>query len=115
MPKLADVAHKIRSKNAGPFWITIDIFCPDRPSFDIVCRGLSLSGMATLLGVPQHQLYRYDIGDLNVVKFSMHRTHIQGSRYDRDMHGAQMALLCADIELEGAKTAITTTSKMSPT
>ncbi|HAY92169.1 MAG TPA: DUF4387 domain-containing protein, partial [Rhodobacteraceae bacterium] len=24
MTKLADITHKIRSKNSGPFWITID-------------------------------------------------------------------------------------------
>ncbi|MFQ3302569.1 MAG: hypothetical protein ACI9EH_001468, partial [Planktomarina sp.] len=27
MTKLGDIVPKIRSKNAGPFWLTIDIFC----------------------------------------------------------------------------------------
>ena len=26
MPKLKDVCRYVRSKNAGPFWVTVDIF-----------------------------------------------------------------------------------------
>jgi len=35
---LGDKVKKIRSKNAGPFWITIDIFCGSKKlskKFDI--------------------------------------------------------------------------------
>jgi hypothetical protein len=27
MPRLGDRALKVRSRNAGPFWVTVDIFC----------------------------------------------------------------------------------------
>jgi len=30
MAKLGAVVEKVRSKNAGPFWLTIDIFCDDQ-------------------------------------------------------------------------------------
>ena len=33
MAKLADLVTKIRSKNAGPFWVTVDIFCGDAARF----------------------------------------------------------------------------------
>ena len=34
MTRLGDLDIKIRSKNAGPFWITADIFCQTRPVYD---------------------------------------------------------------------------------
>ena len=34
MPKLSEVCHDIRSKNAGPFWITVDLFFNGREAFD---------------------------------------------------------------------------------
>ena len=27
MTRLGDIVEKVRSKNAGPFWMTVDIFC----------------------------------------------------------------------------------------
>ena len=34
MPRLAEVCRHVRSKNAGPYWITLDLTFPDRESFD---------------------------------------------------------------------------------
>ena len=34
MPKLEDVCHQIRSKNAGPFWISVDLFFRGGEAFD---------------------------------------------------------------------------------
>lgn len=36
MKKLCEVAQLIRSKNAGPFMITIDVIFPDRGIYDKV-------------------------------------------------------------------------------
>ena len=33
MPKLSDVCSHVRSKNAGPFWITVDLFFSDAETF----------------------------------------------------------------------------------
>ena len=30
---LGQMVRKIRSKNAGPFWLTLDIFCVDEENF----------------------------------------------------------------------------------
>jgi len=37
---LGDKVKKIRSKNAGPFWITIDIFCGSKEAFKEVRHSL---------------------------------------------------------------------------
>jgi hypothetical protein len=42
---------------------------------------------------------RYDIADLAVIKFSLIRPNVQGSRFDRDMHGAQLAELFAETKI----------------
>ena len=45
MPKLSDVCANVRSKNAGPFWITLDLWFPDDASFQ------------RYAAAPQHCLY----------------------------------------------------------
>ena len=99
MAKLGDVAQKVRSKNAGPFWVTIDIFCGTEAAFRSVERGLSTEALAKVLGQPSQVLKRFAMPDLNVVKISLPRPQVQGSRRERDMHGAQWAVLLAEMEL----------------
>ena len=99
MTILADIAQKIRSKNAGPFWITIDIFCSTKESYARIEQSLSNEQVAHILGIPKEQIQRYDLPDLNVIKFSLPRPIVQGTRYDRDMHGASFANLIAEAEI----------------
>jgi len=100
MPKLSDLVVKVRSKNAGPFWVTVDVFCGNPSSFDRVSGALETAAVAALYGQPAQLLKRFDIADLNVVKFSFPRPVVQGSADDRDMHGAQWAHLLAEAEVD---------------
>jgi hypothetical protein len=97
--RLADLVVKVRSKNAGPFWVTVDVFCGDRATFDRVSGALDTAVVAALYGQPAQLLKRFDIADLNVVKFSFPRPVVQGAAGDRDMHGAQWAHLLAEAEV----------------
>lgn len=97
--KLGDTVLKVRSKNAGPFWVTIDIFCDKPEVFGLVRDSLSSAAVARLYQVPEQLLKRFDIKDLRVVKFSVPRPVVQGSAADRDMHGAQYAALLEEYEL----------------
>ena len=99
MPKLNDVVLKVRSKNAGPFWVTIDVFCGTDEAYEKVVAEVSTEQVATLFQQPTSALKRFDIPYLKVVKFSLPRPIVQGSRFDRDMHGAQWAVLLAEYEL----------------
>ena len=99
MARLDDIVDKVRSKNAGPFWLTIDIFCGDSDRFEQVNQRLSTQMVADVLQQPVDVLKRFPMADLNVVKFSLPRPHVQGSRLDRDMHGAQWAIPVGEIEL----------------
>ena len=100
MTRLGDLDIKIRSKNAGPFWITADIFCRTRPVYDRLGSRITEHLIAACLDIPADSIIRFDIEKLNVVKFSLPRPDIQGSRTDRDMHGAQLALRLAEIEIK---------------
>ena len=100
MTRLGDLDIKIRSKNAGPFWITADIFFRTRPVYDRLGSRITEHLIAACLDVPADSIIRFDIEKLNVVKFSLPRPDIQGSRTDRDMHGAQLALRLAEIEIK---------------
>lgn len=99
MTTVNDIAAKIRSKNAGPFWLTIDIFCDSAGAFTRLRDGLSSDAVAAVLGTSAQTLARFDLTDLNVIKFSAPRPAIQGTRGDRDMHGASFANLIAELRV----------------
>ncbi len=99
MARLRDKAEKVRSKNAGPFWLTIDIFCGEKTVFQDVCEKLTNIDIANVLDVDEKDLKRFEIASLNVVKISLPRPHIQGSIRDRDMHGASWAAIISEMEI----------------
>ena len=100
MTRLAEIATKVRSKNAGPFWLTCDIFCGTADVFARVCRALSSERVAAVFQTDAATLKRFQIADLKVLKFSLPRPHVQGTRLDRDMHGASYASLLAEMEID---------------
>lgn len=99
MPRLGERVVNVRSKNAGPFWVTVDIFCGDAAAFAHVGARLDNARVAALCGTAPELLKRFDIADLNVIKFSFPRPVVQGGREDRDMHGAQWAALLDEAEI----------------
>ncbi len=99
MARLGDVAQKVRSKNAGPFWVTVDIFCGTPEAFARVSQAVTAEVAARLLHTPEDRVKRFEISDLNVIKLSAPRPEVQGTRADRDMHGASFAALFAELEI----------------
>ncbi len=99
MAELGQIVQKIRSKNAGPFWLTIDIFCGSETIFNQVTSQLSNPAIAAVFGVESTVIKRFDIASLNVVKISLPRPKTQGAVQDRDMHGASWAALFQEMKL----------------
>jgi hypothetical protein len=99
MHRLSDRVLKVRSKNAGPFWVTVDVFCGTPDIFERVRLELRTETVAALFQQPSQLIKRFDIADLNVIKFSFPRPVAQGARTDRDMHGAQWAILLAELKV----------------
>ncbi len=99
MPTLEEMVVKVRSKNAGPFWVTIDVFCGNPEVFEKLRRLLQTETVARLFNQPTQLVKRFDMPDLAVIKLSFPRPVVQGSHADRDMHGAQWAVLLAEMEI----------------
>ena len=97
---LGEQVLKVRSKNAGPFWVTIDVFCGSAEVYARMTQRIQTEQVARLFDTPLQLVKRFDIADLHVIKFSIPRPVVQGSRWDRDMHGAQWACLLEELPLD---------------
>ena len=102
MPKVSEVCRHVRSKNAGPFWITLDLWFPDRASFDRYSRAQALqpAAIAALYGADPEQVKCFYVPSLCVLKISYPRRRPQGGVMERDMHGGQQFLRLVDVMLE---------------
>ncbi|MGZ2256173.1 DUF4387 family protein [Roseobacter sp. A03A-229] len=99
MAELRTLVSKVRSKNAGPFWLTIDIFCGSPEAYARVVDDLSTQQIAAVFQADSQTVKRFDMPDLNVVKFSLPRPTVQGAIGDRDMHGASWAALVGELDI----------------
>ena len=98
---VGEVAELVRSKNAGPFWQTLDIFLPDDASYRTVAESESLSEatIARLYRVPAAEVTIYRLPSIRVVKISFPRPTTQGGVEDRDMHAGQQHVPLAQLVL----------------
>jgi hypothetical protein len=101
MPKLKDVCVNVRSKNAGPFWITADLFFRDAEVYQAYKSdaALSASSLAGLLGVVTEHVRVIEVPNLHIVKITYPRTSPQGWADERDMHGGQQYVDLLMLEL----------------
>ena len=98
---VGDFADLVRSKNAGPFWQTIDIFFASDETYRAVADSASLNpaAVARLYRVDAESVLIYRLPDIRVVKVSFPRRTIQGGRADRDMHAGQQHIPLAGLAL----------------
>ncbi|WP_328918229.1 DUF4387 domain-containing protein [Streptomyces jietaisiensis] len=88
---LADLSLEVRSKNAGPFWVTMELFLRDAEAYRIAAAEAFLDErtIARLYGVDPDGVQIFRIPALNVVKISFPRPVSQASLRDRDVHSGQ--------------------------
>ena len=88
---LQDVAELVRAKNAGPFWITFDIFLRTDADYEQVAAdgAVTQDKVAALYRVDPAGVRIYRLPLIRVVKISFPRPVVQGSLLDRDMHSGQ--------------------------
>jgi hypothetical protein len=96
---LDDLALEVRSKNAGPFWMTLDVFLPDETAYRIADTLITPDVITELYQVAPESLQIFRIPQLNVVKVSFPRPLPQGSLHDRDMHAGQRHVPLANLPL----------------
>jgi len=98
---LGDLAREVRSKNAGPFWMTLEAFMPDAGSYRVAAALITAELISELYHVAPASLQIFRIPDLHVVKVSFPRPLAQGSLYDRDMHAGQHHVPLANTVVPG--------------
>lgn len=87
MAKLREVAKYVRSKNAGPFWVTLEIFCEGKTEYDRIAHSPSISPLtiSQLYHVDAQAVQFYYIPSIFAIKISFPRPYPSGYRYERDM------------------------------
>ncbi|WP_021592055.1 DUF4387 domain-containing protein [Actinomadura welshii] len=100
-PRLADYALEVRSKNAGPFWVTLEAFMRDEAGYRIASDAVFLNEevVGRLYGIPARDIRIFRIAPLNVVKISFPRPVSQASLHDRDVHAGQHHVPLAMLEV----------------
>lgn len=89
--KLYEYAQLVRSKNAGPFMLTIDIIFPTDDVYRKVLKSgaLEADGVAKLLNIPVNVIKRYELPLARAIKFSYPRSVPCGDFLDEDLYGCQ--------------------------
>ena len=102
MSRIGDVCRHVRSKNAGPFWVTVDLFFDSEETFnryrDSPALGPEL--FARLFDTDAELVKRVPVDGLHMIKISYPRAHPEGWMGERDMHAGQQfaRLLRVDID-----------------
>lgn len=101
MSRLRDIASIVRSKNAGPLYLTLDVMLPDEATFKrVVASGvLNPAPMAALYGMPAAEIEVIDHPPTNTIKVTMRRAITAGDPADADLYGAQQYVPLLDIEV----------------
>lgn len=88
---LQDLARVVRSKNAGPTQLTLDLFFRDEAAYAMAASSGALApdAVAALYGVPAAQVQRHLLPQLAAIKFTLPRRICAGDPGDGDIYGAQ--------------------------
>jgi hypothetical protein len=101
MTRLRDVTTLIRSKNAGPFLLTIDIIFDGKDSYDRVVAAelLTREKFSAMYGVPFDDVEVFLCPEVVAVKATFPRLVPSGDVFDTDVYGAQQIGPLLDIEV----------------
>lgn len=101
MARLKDIAKACKSKNAGPFHITLDIMFDDKQLFERVrATGVIQPELiAMLYGTPIASVQLTEYAPALAWKATIPRRIVSGSLGDTDVYGAQQHAPLLDIEV----------------
>lgn len=102
MKTLKDVCRHIRSKNAGAYWVTIDLFFNEADSFAryVDNDAISNEAIGRIYQTNPLLVRRYTVRNLHVLKISYPRSSAQGGVVERDMHAGQQFVRLLDLPVE---------------
>lgn len=101
--KLYDIASVIRSKNSGPFSITLDVLFDDRKIYEKVKNSgiITKQTMAAIYKIQEEAITQIVFFDAALgFKVTFDRKVSSGTCYDTDVYGAQQHVPLGEITIE---------------
>ncbi len=97
--KLIDYTNVLRSKNAGPLFITFDLIFKTDEDMDYIEKNLTKEDIKKAYGVDTSKIDIITYRQVKSIKISFPRKEISGSIFDNDIYGCQMHMPLANIEI----------------
>jgi len=101
LEKLINIAKVVRSKNAGPLYITFDLIFADAETFRAVsnARVLTPELIARLYEANESDVAIFEYGIVNSIKITIPRKYVSGSIYDTDIYGCGQHMPLANVTI----------------
>ena len=99
MKKLIDYTKILRSKNAGPLFITFDLIFHTNEDMAYVAQRLTKEQVAAAYDVPAEKIDIIVYSVVNSIKITFPRKHLSGALCDNDIYGCQQHMPLANIVL----------------
>jgi len=98
---LIEAARVVRSKNAGPLKVTVDLMFDDRDGYERARQSpaLSAANVARLYGLDEAQVEVLPYPPALAIKLVMERAIVAGNPGDSDVYGAQQHGPLLELEL----------------
>ena len=97
MKKLIEYTKILRSKNAGPLFITFDLIFHNAEDMQYVAQRLKKEKIAAAYGVDAGKIDVIAYGVVNSIKITFPRKNISGSLNDTDIYGCQQHVPLANL------------------
>ena len=99
--KLYDEAFVCRSKNAGPFQVTIDLMFTDLETYRKVMSSpnFTVESIGRLYGIAPERIAIKPFERILTIKVVLPRKHGSGAPLDTDVYGSQQHFPLADLEI----------------
>lgn len=101
--RLYDAAKVIRSKNSGPFAITLDVLFDDHDRYEQIKNGgqITKKTVSGLYHIPEDAISQIVFFDAALgFKITFDRTISSGTCLDTDVYGAQQHIPLGELELK---------------
>jgi hypothetical protein len=101
--RLSDITEIIRSKNSGPYELTLDLIFKDKELFEKVCASQVINEalVCSLYHLTPEQIINIvEFAPANAIKITIVRPIASGDIGERDVYGAQQHAPLLDLEFE---------------
>lgn len=99
MKKLIEYTKILRSKNAGPLYITFDLIFNTREDMKYVSERLTKEAIAGAYDVKVEKIDIIPYEIVNSIKITFPRKNISGSLADNDIYGCQQHIPLSNLEV----------------